>query len=325
MADPTFDATTFGEIMLRLSVPSGERLEAAKKLAAKKLDVYPAGAEANVATLLARLEKKVSWAGALPKNPLGRIASNHLQLAGVDLSNIIWREQGRLGTYYVEFAEPPRGIQVTYDRAYSSTTTLTAQDVNWRSLLDTRILHLTGITPPLSDSCHEIMLQALQKAKEKNIPISFDVNYRQKLWTEKQAQEILVPMIQNVEILFCSQADATRLFGCGGEMDEIAEAMLKMSRAKYVVVTFGENGAMAWDGEIWKHEPARPTKIIDRLGAGDALAAGVLYGWLHGNIAQGLKYGVTLSALALSQLGDAVITTKAELASLVNASSTLTR
>ncbi|MCC7116992.1 MAG: sugar kinase [Anaerolineales bacterium] len=316
----SFDVTTFGEMLLRLSVPSGQRLEVAKSL-----DVYPAGAEANVVALLARLERKTLWVGALPKNPLGRLAANHLRLAGVDLSNIIWREGGRLGTYYVEFGEPPRGIQVTYDRAHSSVAALTLADINWDSLLDTRILHLTGITPPLSDTCHEIILQALQKAKEKNIPISFDVNYRQKLWTEKQAREILLPMLQDVEILFCSQADAIRLFGCTGPMDEIAEAMLRLSRARYAVVTFGEKGVLFWDGEIWKHEPARPTKIIDRLGAGDALAAGVLHGWLEGNLSLGLKYGVTLAAMALSQLGDAVITTKAELDSLVNTNSTLTR
>jgi len=320
MAEPRFDVTTFGEMMLRLSVPSGQRLEVAKNL-----DVHPAGAEANVATLLSRLERKVSWAGALPKNPLGRMASNHLRLAGVGLDQIIWKEKGRLGTYYVEFGEPPRGIQVTYDRAYSNTTTLQADEINWDILLNTRILHLTGITPALSDSCLEIILQALDKAKEKNIPISFDVNYRQKLWTENQAKETLLPMIQNVEILFCSQADAMRLFECKGEIKDIAKNMLEISHAKNIVVSSGEQGAILWNGKEWIHEPARPTKIIDRLGAGDALASGVIHGWLDKNIAQGLKYGVILSALALSQFGDAVVTTKEELASLSNASSMITR
>jgi 2-dehydro-3-deoxygluconokinase len=320
MAEPRFDVTSFGEMMMRLSVPSGQRLQTATNM-----NVYPAGAEANVMSLLARLDRKTSWNGTLPENPIGQLCANHLRMAGVDLNQIIWKTGGRLGTYYVEFGEPPRGIQVTYDRAYSDITRLQPDEINWDTLLDTRTLHLTGITPPLSASCHEIITQALNKAKEKKIPVSFDVNYRQKLWSETEACDTLLPMIQNVELLFCSQADAIRLFGCKGDMQEIAATMLEISHAKHAIITFGEQGILLWDGEVWKHEPSRPTKIIDRLGAGDALAAGVIHGWLNGNIVEGAKFGVTLASLALSQLGDMVVTNKKELASLMNTSSTLTR
>jgi 2-dehydro-3-deoxygluconokinase len=320
MAEPRFDVTSFGEMMLRLSVPSGQRLQTATNM-----NVYPAGAEANVISLLARLDRKTSWNGTLPENPIGQLCANHLRMAGVDLNQIIWKTGGRLGTYYVEFGEPPRGIQVTYDRAYSDITRLQPDEIDWNTLLDTRILHLTGITPALSPSSHEIVVAALDKAREKKTLVSFDVNYRQKLWSETQARDVLLPMIQNIELLFCSQADAVRLFGCRGEMNEIAESMLQISHAKHAIITFGTDGVFLWNGEVWKHEPARPTKIIDRLGAGDALAAGVLHGWLEGNIVQGAKYGVTLAALALSQLGDMVITDKKELASLMNASSAITR
>jgi 2-dehydro-3-deoxygluconokinase len=320
MAEPRFDVTSFGEMMLRLSVPSGQRLQTATNM-----NVYPAGAEANVMGLLARLDRKTSWNGTLPDNPLGQLCANHLRMAGVDLNQIIWKTGGRLGTYYVEFGEPPRGIQVTYDRSYSDITRFQPDEVNWEALLDTRILHLTGITPPLSSSCHEIITQTLKKAESKKIPVSFDVNYRQKLWSESEARDTLLPMIQNVELLFCSQADAIRLFGCNGEMQEIAASLLEISHAKHAVITFGEQGVLLWDGEVWKHEPSRHTKIIDRLGAGDALASGVIHGWLEGNLKEGAKYGVTLAALALSQLGDMVITNKKELASLMNTSSSLTR
>jgi 2-dehydro-3-deoxygluconokinase len=119
MSEPHFDVTTLGEMLLRLSVSSGERLENAHQL-----DVQPAGAEANVVTLLARLERKTSWTGALPNHPLGRLAVNALRLAGVDTNKVIWNESGRMGTYDVEFGEPPRGIQVTYDRAHSCSTQL---------------------------------------------------------------------------------------------------------------------------------------------------------------------------------------------------------
>ncbi len=114
---PRFDVTTLGEMLVRLSVPSGKRIENATQF-----DVYPAGAEANVATLLARLERQACWMGALPENPLGRLAFHALRAAGVDTGGVLWKNSGRMGTYYVEFGEPPRGIQVTYDRANSCAT-----------------------------------------------------------------------------------------------------------------------------------------------------------------------------------------------------------
>ena len=320
MPETRFDVTSLGEMLLRLSVPSGERLENTNHL-----DVYPAGTEANVLSLLSRLERKTYWAGALPHNSLGRWAANALRTAGVDTNGIIWNEGGRLGTYYVEFGAPPRGIQVTYDRAHSCMAQIKPNEIDWDSLLDTRLLHLTGITPPLSSSCHEIVERALKEAKHRSIPVSFDVNYRQKLWNKDEAQKTLLSMMQEVELLFCSARDAKNLFDCEGNKQEIVQRMLEISQAKYVVITNGEEGALLWDGIEWLYEPARPTQIIDRLGAGDALAAGVIYGWLDGDMKAGLRYGVTLAALALSQLGDMVITNKAELFALSQGDSTLTR
>jgi 2-dehydro-3-deoxygluconokinase len=246
-------------------------------------------------------------------------------VAGVDTSGVRWSEAGRMGTYYVEFGEPPRGIQVTYDRSHSCATRLNAKEIDWDLLLDTRLLHLTGITPPLSPACREIILEAVQRAKERGVPISFDINYRQKLWSETEAAQTLTPLIQNVELLFCSQTDAKRLFDCAGTMQDVAQGVLELSQARYVIVTFSEQGALLWDGNEWKQEAARSTRIIDRLGAGDALAAGVIHGWLAGDIAAGLRYGVTLSALALSQFGDMVVTNKSELLALSRASATITR
>lgn len=320
MTEPRFDVTTFGEMMLRLSVPSGERLESASRL-----DVHPAGAEANVVALLARLERRTSWVGALPENPLGRKAVGALRIAGVDMSGIVWSANGRMGTYYVEFGEPPRGIQVTYDRAHSSATQINSDQIDWELLLDTRLFHLTGITPALSPSCRELMNKAIEQARARGVPISFDVNYRQKLWTEADAAETLMPLMQNVELLFCNQADAERLFRITGSHQEIARKLFELSLARHVVVTFGSQGALLWSDGEWKHELARSTNIVDRLGAGDALAAGVIHGWLDDDLEAGLKYGVTLSALALSQHGDMVVTNKAELLALSQQSSTLTR
>jgi len=320
MPEPRFDVTTFGEMLLRLSVPSGERLETARQL-----DVHPAGAEANVVTLLARLNCLALWMGALPDNPMGRLAASALQGAGVDMSGVLWRESGRMGTYYVEFAAPPRGIQVTYDRAYSCAAEVQLNEIDWDKLLDTRILHLTGITLALSQSCCDVVTEAVKLAKQRKITVSFDVNYRQKLWSETDARQTLLPLIRQADLLFCSQVDAIRLFDCKGSMQEIAQGLLDLTRVPKVIVTFGEKGILYWNGDAWQHEPAQPTQVIDRLGAGDALAAGVLYGCLHSDFQAGLRYGTVLAAMALIQKGDMVITTEAEMLALSRQSSTLTR
>jgi len=320
MTAPKFDVTTFGEMLLRLSVSSGERLETARHL-----DLYPAGAEANVVTLLARLNCRSLWMGALPDNPLGHLAARALRDAGVDLEGVLWRESGRVGTYYVEFGAPPRGIQVTYDRAHSCAAEVQPEEIDGDVLFDTRIFHMTGITPALSQSCREIVNNAMKRAKEQGVFVSFDINYRQKLWSAAEARQTLLPLIRQADLLFCSQIDAIRLFDCNGSMQEIAKRLLDLTQVPKIIVTFGESGLLCWDGTAWQREPAQPTQIIDRLGAGDALAAGVLYGLLHSDLRTGLRYGTVLAAMALSQNGDMVITTETELLSLSRQSSSLTR
>lgn len=320
MTEPKFDVTTLGEMLIRLSVPSGERLETARRL-----DLHPAGAEANVVSLLARLNVRTLWIGALPANALGRLAGSALHTAGVSTEGIIWQDRGRMGTYYVEFGAPPRGIQVTYDRAHSCASEIQSDEIRWDQLFDTQILHLTGITPALSKSCGEIIGEAVSQVKQRGVFLSFDVNYRQKLWSEADARQTLYPLIRQADLLFCSQADAMRLFDCKGSAQEVAGKLLEVTQVPRLVVSVGEEGVLAWDGGEWLQERARPTQIIDRLGAGDALAAGVLYGVLRSDFHAGLRYGTILAAMALSQNGDMVVTTEAEMLSLSRQSSSLAR
>jgi 2-dehydro-3-deoxygluconokinase len=309
-----FDFTTLGEIMVRFSTPPGERLEMAARLF-----VHPGGAEGNVANLLARLGRRAAWAGALPDNPLGRLAANHLRVAGVDLSGVVWDVHGRMGTYYVEFSGPPRPIAVTYDRAGSSAAILQPAQMHWDVLLNTRLLHLTGITPALSSSNLEVVRLALSQARSTNIPISFDVNYRSKLWSASEAASTLRHLIAGVNLLFCGQGDAALLFGCHGSPTEMIRRLADQTGAQIVVMSIGDGGALAWDGTELLHEPATPVQVVDRLGAGDALAAGVIHGWLNGDLRTGMRYGSVLAALALSQYGDMVITDQRELDDLLRA------
>jgi 2-dehydro-3-deoxygluconokinase len=312
MADPRFDVTTLGEALLRLSVPAGRRMEMATQF-----DVAPAGAESNVVSALARMGRRCAWVSALPANPLGRLMAHQLRLFGVNLDGVVWSEAGRMGVYFVEFAAPPRPIQVIYDRAHSCAAQLGPEAIDWDFLLNTRLLHLTGITPALSPNCRALVNEARVRAGQAGVPISFDINYRQKLWSEAEAADVLADCIQGVELLFCSQADAARLFDGRGALEQTAQRLAEMSGAKCVILTLGDQGVVAWDGRAFLREAALPTQILDRLGAGDAMAAGVIHGWLDGDLARGLRYGAALSALALSQHGDMVMTTPEEIAALL--------
>jgi 2-dehydro-3-deoxygluconokinase len=310
---PRFDVTALGETMLRMSVPAGVRLETASQL-----DMYPGGAESNVLAALARLGRRTGYVTALPQNPLGRLAANALRAAGVDLGGVVWEQSGRIGVYYVEFATPPRPIQVTYDRADSCATRLTADTVNWDYLLDTRLLHFTGITPALSATCRPLAVDMVRRARAAGVPVSFDVNFRSKLWTPEEAAPALDGLMAGVDVLFCKDADARLLFGLAGEPGEMMRELARRTGAKWVIMTSGANGVRGWDGSQLLHQPALPiTGIIDRVGAGDALAAGVLHGWLEGDMLLGLRCGVALAALALTQHGDMVVTTPAEVEALL--------
>ncbi|OQY81767.1 MAG: hypothetical protein B6D41_19260 [Chloroflexi bacterium UTCFX4] len=311
MTAPRFDVTALGETMLRLSVPVGERLEHATALR-----VHVGGAESNVASALARLGRRSAWVGALANNPLGQRAANELRQAGVNLDGVVWRADARMGLYFVEFAAPPRPIQVTYDRAHSGAAQLTRAQINWALLLNTRVLHLTGITPALSENSLELTRQTLRRARRARVPVSFDINYRQKLWAPQIAARTLRELIPDVTLLFCARADARRVFGLRGAPEELARQLLAASRAQCVILTLDADGALAYDGKNIFHAPAPPTQIIDRLGAGDAFVAGVLHGWLDGDLAQGLRCGAMLAALALSQHGDMVSTNARELEQL---------
>lgn len=312
LAAPAFDVTTIGEVMLRLSVPAGHRLEAAATL-----DLHPGGSEGNTTTILSRLGRRCAWVSALPNNALGRRAAGELRAAGVALDGVVWRREGKMGTYYLEFSTPPRPTQAIYDRAGSCAAQLRPEDLDWAYLLNTRILHLTGITPAISASCLEVTREAMARARAAGVPVSFDINYRQLLWSAEDAAAALLPLMQGVDLLLCSARDAQRLFGCSGTAEDIVQGMRDRSQARQVAITLGAEGVIAWDGTHLLREPAVPVVMIDRLGAGDALSAGLLHGWLDGDLAQGLRYGVMLAALALSQHGDFLIVNKEELENLL--------
>jgi 2-dehydro-3-deoxygluconokinase len=308
--------------MLRLSVPLGRRLDDARGL-----DLEAGGAEGNVCVALARLGWRVGWVGRLPDHALGSIIVRILRADGVDVSAVVRARDERMGTYFIEYAASPRPIQVIYDRADSAAAHMTVDDVDWDYLLNTRILHLTGITAAISDSCYEIVAEAIRRAKAAGVLVSFDVNYRAKLWDPATAGAKLRPLIAEADLLLCKGADAALLFGCTGDPRQQMQALKALTRAPALYCTFGANGAALLLGDDFFEQPALPVQIVDRIGSGDAFAAGVLDGWLLGAgetdfgaaMKDGLRRGVALAAIALSQYGDRVLTSRAELNAVMSA------
>lgn len=317
----SLDCVSIGESMWRLSPPSGERLEQAHQL-----DIHIGGAESNVMAALARLGKRVAWWSRLPDNPLGRHVANGLRAQQIDVSGVKWNE-GRLGTYFVEFAPPPRPTQVLYDRADSAASKMQPDDFNWEILKTTRWMHLTGITPALSQSCLETVRCAIQEAKAAGVSISFDLNYRAKLWTPEQASLILDELAAQCTLVIAAKRDVETLFQITGERNDILHRLHERWKGADIVLTQGADGTSAYDGEGLYHATAFEVPNPIRIGAGDAFDAGLLYALLEGKtLAQALVYGNAIAALKLTMPGDIALITRQEVETfLLNQSSSLVR
>ncbi|MEM7128408.1 MAG: sugar kinase [Chloroflexota bacterium] len=313
---PRFDVTTIGEGQLRYSVPAGIRLEEAEQL-----DLHVAGTEANVTGLLARLGWSCGWVSSLPKTPMGRRVYNRFYQSGLDLSAVAWSDSHRLATYYVEYAEPPRSTQVYYDRADTCFTNMRPEQIDWDYLLDTRLLHLSGLTAPLSSSILSIMTEAVERAEQADVAVSFDMNYRSHLWSPQEAAATVGPLLEKVDLLFFGRGDAKIVFGIDGTPQGIVEQLGQRTKASYIITSMADDGIIGWDRHRFYTEPARDVVIIDRIGAGDGMVAGVIDGWLQEDFPLGLRTGALTAALALSQHGDQVVTNREEVTMLLESTS----
>lgn len=294
--------------MIRFSVPPGHALHQATRF-----DAHLGGAESNVVIALAGLGRATAWHGAVPASPLGRWVTTPLVAAGVDVSSVVQVEGGRLGTYYVELGAAPWPTDVVYDRAGSAASTLQPADVDLHALLDTRWLHLTGITPALGPSPAATVDAVLDAAAAAGTQVLLDVNYRGKLWSTSEARAWLEPRLDHVDLLVCGRADARSVLGLDGDDDQVVRELGRRTRSGRAVLTRGPHGATAWDGQRPLHVDAVPATVVDRLGAGDAFDAGLLDGLLDGSLADGLRRGAALAALCLARHGDALVVDRATL------------
>ncbi len=305
-----YDIVTFGEAMVRLSPPHFQRLEQARTL-----DLHVGGAELNVAVGVTRFGMKSAWVSKLPKNSLGWLIRDRAQEFGVDCSHIVWSDQGRAGIYFVEFGASPRASSVLYDRSHSAISMVQPGEIDWAKLLkDTKHFHVSGITPALSTSAAEVTAEALKEAKKAGCTVSYDLNYRKKLWSPADAKRIQEPMMERVDILITTEEDTHVVFGIKEkDYETVAEKLAQTFHFKIVAITLREDlsvwrnnwTAIAYhDGKIFRDRKYE-VEIVDRVGAGDSFTAGFLFGWLKLNdVQKGLQYGNAFAALKHTIPGD---------------------
>ena len=318
-----FDIVAFGEAQLRLATQNFQRLEQASSL-----DATIGGAELNVMVTMQRLGLKTSYVTRLPKNPLGRMVQNKAREHGVDTSHVIWSDGDRLGVYFLEFGALPRPSSILYDRANSAISKIQPGMVDWDNIFaQAKAFHITGITPALSGSCLETTGEAMSKAHEKGLLVSFDLNYRAKLWSQEQAKAGLSPLMKYVDVLVTTEEDTARVFQIEGkDWKEVARKLADTFGCKIVAITLREN-ITVWrnnwtaiilaDGRIYEDQTYE-VEVVDRVGSGDAFAGGFLYGYLTGKgIETSLKYGNAGALLKHSCPGDLAWFTLEEVEKLI--------
>jgi 2-dehydro-3-deoxygluconokinase len=246
----------------------------------------------------------------------------------VDVSRIAWTPDGRLGTFFAEESPAPLGPQVIYDRAGSAFARLDPESFDLEPVRRTRLLHLTGITPALGPGPHAVFDRAAEIAEQAGVPISFDVNYRAKLWTADEAAKGLDGICRRARVLICASGDAATLWGFQGEPEAILDAMAARfggSSEKTIVLTLGADGSAMRDGNGFRHAPALSTSGRERFGSGDAFGAGFLAAWLGiGPLASLVEEGFSplacgnaMAALKRCIAGDIAIVTPGEVERLL--------
>ena len=310
--------TCFGEILLRLSPPDRQMLGQAQSL-----DLVVGGAEANVASALASLGHAVRFAGVVADNPLGERALAALRGVGVEVRHVA-RAAGRMGLYFLETGSGPRPSAITYDRAGSAFAGAAPEAIDFAgALAGARLLHCGGITPALGPQGVALARAAQDAAKAAGVPVCFDGNYRAQLWAawDNDPATILRELVNDATILIGNHRDISLLLGrdfsgdgadrrraaAEAAFDAFPNLELIASTARHLVTSDHHRISARVDSRDDSHQTREidVTGIVDRIGTGDAFAAGVLDGWLAGaDLAAMAGRGLALAALKHTIGGD---------------------
>lgn len=318
MISPEGPIACFGEIVMRVSVPHGEL-----PLQSARFDAHVGGAEANVAVALAALGRRTAMISAVPEGPIGDGVLGELRRHGVDVAPVL-RPAGRMGLYYHLPGGAMRAAEVVYDRAASAFAETPPEGWDWDALLaGVGWLHLSGVTPALGPAGAAAALEAATRARAAGIGVSFDGNWRGRLWERWQPDPaaILNPIVAQATLLFGNHRDAALLLGrdfSGEGADRRREAALALldafpslthvaSTAREIVApdTHRITARIDMRDDSATTEPTPIAPVIDRVGTGDAFAAGVLDGlWSGKALTDAARHGLALAALKHGLRGD---------------------
>jgi 2-dehydro-3-deoxygluconokinase len=335
MTDRSLDVVTFGEAMVRLSPPGFGRLEEAHHL-----DLHVGGAELNVAVGAARLGLASRWVSRVTDSALGRLVVNRAREHNVDVSRVEWTSDDRVGLYFAESGAAPRPSSVLYDRAGSAISRVKPGTIDWRQAFDgARWFHVSGITPALGESAASVTAEALEAAKGLGLTVSYDLNYRSKLWSAEAARRVQEPLMRLVDVLITTEEDARVVFGIEGghstagyesvdarSYEPVARALQDRFNFTAVAVTLRENPRVwlnTWSALVMSDDrtfegPRYEVEVVDRIGAGDAFAAGLIFGRIAiGDWESAVRYGTAFSALKHTIRGDFGLSTRAEVEQLL--------
>lgn len=327
---------TLGEIMLRLKAPGHERL-----LQSPALDATFGGGEANVAVSLATFGHHARFVTALPRNALGDAAVAELRRFGVDTGRIV-RQGERVGIYFLEAGANQRPSKVFYDRSHSSIASATPDDFDWDAVFEDALwFHITGITPALSASAAELSLEAVRQARARALHVSCDYNYRKNLWQYgRKPIEVMRELVSHVTVGIANEEDCQKSLGIdldvdvrSGDLDSaryerLAERVLEaFPNLERQAITLREShsadhngwGACMHDGTTFRMSRHYEIHdIVDRVGGGDAFAAGLIHGLItRDDDAAALEFAAGASCLKHSIPGDFNRVTVAEVEALM--------
>lgn len=304
----------FGEIMMRLN-PEGYL----RFLQADHFLASYAGGEANVSVSLANYGQSVAFVSKVPNHEIGQSAINALRKYGVDTSHIK-RGGDRLGIYFVEKGASQRASKVIYDRKHSSLSQASIDEFDWNEIFrDCDWFHFTGITPALSDNLVTLCEKACRIAKEKNITVSCDLNYRKNLWSCEKAKSVMSGLMKYVDVCIANEEDAQDVFGISAKYSDISNGRLDKDGYRYVAKTLRDRfgidkvaitlrssisasdnnwSAMLYDGTEYHFANEYAVHIVDRVGGGDSFGAGLIYALLNGYGAKdAVQFAVAASCL----------------------------
>ncbi|MBI1933176.1 MAG: sugar kinase [Ignavibacteriales bacterium] len=328
---------TFGEIMLRLSTKGFSRF-----IQAQNFDVTFGGGEANVSVALANFGLNSFFVTSLPNHEIGQSAVNHLRRFGVN-TNSISRKGDRIGIYFLETGASQRASKVIYDRANSAIANVERKDFDWENILENCTwFHWTGITPAIGKNVKLVLKDALETAKSKKIKVSCDLNFRKKMWSTEEAQKVMIPLMEYVDVCIANEEDAEKSLGEKLGKTQIEKAAIdeegyfktaESLKNKYdfeaVAITLRESFSASrngWSAILLDNKncksPYRSKKydiqIVDRVGGGDSFASGLIYGLLnYENTKNALEFAVGASCLKQTIPGDFNLVTVDEVEKLI--------